>query len=104
MFRSSITAHPVVEFRTFTSEVIGVALKVENHGVVGGQATDEGKEGTWEDLTNSACVIPMHILMLLCQRMAFNLTNQVQSVVSVTKAVARGDLTKYEDCRIRREG
>ena len=39
-------------------------------------------EGTWRELTG------------VVNKLAANLTNQVRSIASVTKAVARGDLSK----------
>jgi osomolarity two-component system sensor histidine kinase NIK1 len=39
----------------------------------------------------------------LVQRMASNLTNQVRSIASVTKAVARGDLSKTVDVDVQGE-
>ncbi|EJT98286.1 hypothetical protein DACRYDRAFT_118989 [Dacryopinax primogenitus] len=72
----------VDQLNMFASEVTRVALEVGTKGALGGQAKVEGVQGTWEDLTKSV------------NRMADNLTNQVRSIAEVTKAVAKGDLTK----------
>jgi osomolarity two-component system sensor histidine kinase NIK1 len=49
---------------------------------LGGQALVLDVDGTWRELTNVVNVL------------AENLTNQVRSIAAVTKAVARGDLSK----------
>ncbi|KZO97433.1 hypothetical protein CALVIDRAFT_88561 [Calocera viscosa TUFC12733] len=72
----------VEQLNTFASEVTRVALEVGTYGRLGGQATVEGVQGTWADLTRNV------------NSMADNLTNQVRSIAAVTTAVARGDLTK----------
>ena len=51
-------------------------------GVLGGQARVEGVQGEWKTLTVNVNV------------MADRLTSQVRDIAAVTKAVARGDLTK----------
>lgn len=53
-----------------------------NYRKLGGQALVQDVEGTWRELTNVVNVL------------AENLTNQVRSIAAVTKAVARGDLSK----------
>ncbi|KZT60565.1 hypothetical protein CALCODRAFT_465400 [Calocera cornea HHB12733] len=67
----------------FASEVTRVALEVGTQGKLGGQAEVQGLEGVWADLTDNV------------NRMAENLTNQVRSISTVTKAVAAGDLASY---------
>ncbi|KAF7305398.1 hypothetical protein HMN09_00792200 [Mycena chlorophos] len=72
----------VSQLQTFSSEVTRVALEVGTEGKLGGQATVDGVQGTWKDLTDNV------------NKMASNLTLQVRSISTVTKAVAYGDLTK----------
>ncbi|KIY49681.1 hypothetical protein FISHEDRAFT_40420 [Fistulina hepatica ATCC 64428] len=72
----------VDQLNAFASEVTRVALEVGTQGILGGQAKVEGVQGTWEDLTRNV------------NKMASNLTDQVRSISEVTKAVARGDLSK----------
>jgi len=69
----------------FASEVTRVSLEVGTQGKLGGQAGVEGVEGTWRELKD------------VVNRLAANLTNQVRGVALVTKAVARGDLSKKID-------
>ena len=69
----------------FASEVTRVSLEVGTQGKLGGQAGVEGVEGTWKELKD------------VVNRLAENLTNQVRGVALVTKAVARGDLSKKID-------
>ncbi|KAJ2777414.1 histidine kinase osmosensor, partial [Coemansia interrupta] len=72
----------VDQLNTFASEVTRMAREVGTDGVLGGQATVEGVDGTWKDLTDNV------------NKMADNLTNQVRDIANVTKAVAKGDLTQ----------
>ena len=72
----------VDQLRSFASEVTRVAREVGTEGKLGGQAQVEGVSGTWKDLTDSV------------NSMAGNLTSQVRNIADVTKAVARGDLSK----------
>ncbi|CAG8675932.1 10491_t:CDS:2, partial [Acaulospora colombiana] len=72
----------VSQLRTFAAEVTRVALEVGTEGILGGQATVEGVQGVWADLTTNV------------NNMARNLTNQVRSIAEVTTAVANGDLSK----------
>ena len=69
----------------FASEVTRVSLEVGTQGRLGGQAFVPGVEGTWKELKD------------VVNRLAENLTNQVRGVALVTKAVARGDLSKKID-------
>jgi len=46
----------VTQLRTFASEVTRVALEVGTEGILGGQATVEGVQGTWADLTTNVNV------------------------------------------------
>lgn len=48
-------------------------------------------DGTWKDLTDNV------------NMMAGNLTTQVRSIVAVTKAVARGDLSRKIDVDVKGE-
>ncbi|MFN2238953.1 MAG: HAMP domain-containing protein [Thermoanaerobaculia bacterium] len=72
----------VDQLRSFASEVTRVAREVGSEGKLGGQADVRGVGGTWRDLTESV------------NSMAANLTDQVRNIAGVTKAVARGDLSK----------
>ncbi|CEH17888.1 probable nik-1 protein (os-1p protein) [Ceraceosorus bombacis] len=67
---------------TFAAEVTRVSLEVGTQGKLGGQVEVEGVEGRWKELKD------------VVNRLAENLTTQVRGVASVTKAVARGDLSK----------
>ncbi len=72
----------VDQLRSFAAEVTRVAREVGTEGKLGGQAQVEGVSGTWKDLTDSV------------NFMAGNLTGQVRNIADVTKAVAKGDLSK----------
>src|SRR5262249_54488643 len=72
----------VEQLSSFASEVTRVAREVGTEGKLGGQAKVEGVAGTWKDLTDNVNL------------MASNLTGQVRNIAEVTKAVAKGDLTK----------
>ncbi len=72
----------VRQLSSFASEVTRVAREVGTEGRLGGQADVKGVAGTWKDLTDSV------------NFMASNLTGQVRNIADVTKAVARGDLSK----------
>ncbi|KAI5891245.1 two-component histidine kinase Le.nik1-like protein [Schizophyllum commune H4-8] len=81
----------VDQLSAFASEVTRVALEVGTQGILGGQATVEGVQGTWADLTRNV------------NKMASNLTDQVRSISEVTKAVANGDLGKMVDVNVQGE-
>lgn len=66
----------------FATEVTRVSLEVGTEGMLGGQVEVEGVEGRWRELKD------------VVNRLAANLTTQVREVATVTKAVARGDLSK----------
>ncbi|KAF9578036.1 hypothetical protein BGW38_006394, partial [Lunasporangiospora selenospora] len=72
----------VDQLRTFAAEVTRVAREVGTEGRLGGQAEVEGVDGTWKELTDNV------------NTMAANLTAQVRDIATVSKAVAKGDLTK----------
>ena len=72
----------VDQLRSFASEVTRVAREVGTEGKLGGQADVRGVAGTWKDLTDNV------------NFMAGNLTSQVRNIADVTKAVAKGDLSK----------
>ncbi|KAI9835450.1 MAG: hypothetical protein M1819_002368 [Sarea resinae] len=72
----------VDNLRTFAMEVTRVARDVGTEGVLGGQAQIEGVRGMWNDLTVNV------------NAMANNLTTQVRDIATVTRAVAKGDLTQ----------
>ncbi|CAD6887732.1 unnamed protein product [Tilletia controversa] len=69
----------------FAADVTRVSLEVGTEGKLGGQVEVEGVEGRWKELKD------------VVNRLAENLTNQVRGVALVTKAVARGDLSKKID-------
>ncbi|RYE80935.1 MAG: hybrid sensor histidine kinase/response regulator, partial [Myxococcales bacterium] len=72
----------VDQLGSFASEVNRVAREVGTEGKLGGQAKVKGVAGTWKDLTDNVNL------------MASNLTGQVRNIAEVTKAVAKGDLSK----------
>jgi HAMP domain-containing protein/signal transduction histidine kinase/CheY-like chemotaxis protein len=72
----------VDQLNSFGSEVTRVAREVGSEGKLGGQATVEGVDGVWKDLTDSV------------NQMASNLTAQVRNIAEVTTAVAKGDLSR----------
>ena len=78
----------VTQLAEFARQVTEVAYDVGTLGQLGGQANIEGVKGTWNDLTISV------------NAMANRLTGQVRDIAVVTKAVAKGDLTKkvVADC------
>jgi osomolarity two-component system, sensor histidine kinase NIK1 len=68
----------------------------------------EGVEGTWLDLTDNVNVsltwkANEPVSSMASQNMASNLTNQVRSIASVTKAVAAGDLSQIVDVSVQGE-
>lgn len=69
------------QLQRFANEVTKVATEVAG-GTLGGQAESEGTVGVWRELTDNVNV------------MASNLTNQVREIADVTRAVARGDLSR----------
>ncbi|KAI9275711.1 hypothetical protein BDA99DRAFT_430948 [Phascolomyces articulosus] len=78
-----ITVNRMVEkLRMFATEVTRVAKEVGTEGNLGGQAVVQGIAGTWKDLTDSV------------NAMAANITAQVRDIANVSKAVAKGDLSK----------
>ena len=70
------------QLEVFGSEVSRVAREVGTEGILGGQAQITGVHGIWKELTENVNV------------MAANLTDQVREIATVTKAVARGDLSQ----------
>ncbi|CAO3596221.1 unnamed protein product [Absidia cylindrospora] len=81
----------VDQLRLFSAEVRRVSLEVGVEGKLGGQAMVKDVRGTWKDLTDNVNI------------MAANLTTQVRSIAEVTKAVAKGDLSKNIDVEARGE-
>ncbi len=77
--------------RIFAEQVITVAREVGIEGKLGGQAKVPGASGTWRDLTDNVNL------------MAWNLTNQVRNIASVTTAVANGDLSQKITVDVRGE-
>lgn len=76
---------------TLANEVSRVSLEAGMEGVLGCQAFVPEIQGMWKVLTDNVNL------------MAMNLTNQVHSIVDVTKAVAGGDLTKKIEVDVRGE-
>src|SRR6202047_1490784 len=72
----------VDQLSSFADEVTRVAKEVGTEGKLGGQAQVKGVSGTWKDLTDNV------------NSMAGNLTGQVRNIADVSKAVAKGDLSK----------
>jgi HAMP domain-containing protein len=81
----------VDQLRVFASEVTRVSREVGTDGKLGGEAMVPKVSGTWKDLTDNV------------NTMAANLTTQVRSIAQVTKAVAKGDLSKKIDVETRGE-
>ncbi|GAB7351728.1 hypothetical protein MBLNU459_g2314t2 [Dothideomycetes sp. NU459] len=81
----------VDQLRQFAHEVTKIAREVGTEGRLGGQATVHGVEGTWKDLTQNV------------NGMAMNLTTQVREIAEVTKAVAKGDLSKKVGAEVKGE-
>ncbi|KAG0172771.1 hypothetical protein DFQ30_009680 [Apophysomyces sp. BC1015] len=81
----------VDQLRVFSGEVTRVAREVGTEGKLGGEAIVPSVSGTWKDLTDNV------------NTMAANLTTQVRSIAQVTKAVAKGDLSKKIDVETRGE-
>ncbi|KAG0354096.1 hypothetical protein BGZ54_001840, partial [Gamsiella multidivaricata] len=87
-----LTVNSMVEqLRTFAAEVTRVAREVGTEGKLGGQAHVKGVDGTWKELTDNV------------NTMAENLTAQVRDIASVSKAVARGDLSKKISVEVKGE-
>ncbi|CAG8774471.1 14904_t:CDS:2, partial [Dentiscutata erythropus] len=72
----------VDQLRMFAAEVTRVAREVGTEGILGGHAQVKDVGGTWKELTDNV------------NTMANNLTAQVRDIANVSKAVARGDLSK----------
>ncbi|KAI7880908.1 hypothetical protein K492DRAFT_236965 [Lichtheimia hyalospora FSU 10163] len=87
----NIVNNMVDQLRVFASEVTRVAREVGTEGKLGGEAIVPSVSGTWKDLTDNV------------NMMAANLTTQVRSIAQVTKAVARGDLSKKIEVETRGE-
>ncbi|KAG0196559.1 hypothetical protein BGX28_009991, partial [Mortierella sp. GBA30] len=87
-----LTVNSMVEqLRTFAAEVTRVAREVGTEGRLGGQAQVKGVDGTWKELTDNV------------NTMAANLTAQVRDIANVSKAVARGDLSKKISVEVKGE-
>lgn len=80
----------VRQLTTFATEVTRVALEVGTQGILGGQAVVEGVEGVWEDLTTNVNVRDLPdtflVIMLILQKMAGNLTDQVREIAEVVSS------------------
>ncbi|KAI7901643.1 uncharacterized protein BX663DRAFT_543988 [Cokeromyces recurvatus] len=81
----------VDQLRVFAAEVTRVAREVGTEGILGGQATIVGVDGTWKDLTDNVNL------------MASNLTDQLRAIAAVCKAVAQGDLSKKIEVEVHGE-
>ncbi|KIW69798.1 hypothetical protein, variant 1 [Phialophora macrospora] len=79
------------QLEIFGSEVTRVAREVGTEGILGGQAQISGVHGIWKELTDNVNI------------MAANLTDQVREIATVTKAVARGDLSQKVQSRAKGE-
>ena len=80
-----LTPAKVENLGKFAKEVTRVSQEVGTEGKLGGQALVLDVEGTWRELTGTV------------NKLAANLTSQVRSIATVTKAVALGDLSKQID-------
>jgi methyl-accepting chemotaxis protein len=88
--RAAKTVNDMLEqLSSFASEVTRVAREVGTEGRLGGQAKVKGVAGVWKDLTDNVNL------------MADNLTQQVRNIAEVTKAVAKGDLSRRSPSRCR---
>ncbi|ORY00056.1 HAMP TYPE histidine kinase [Basidiobolus meristosporus CBS 931.73] len=81
----------VDKLRTFVSEVTRVTHEVGTEWKLGGQAIAIDVAGTWKELTESL------------NMMAYNVTNQVRDIVTVSKAFATGDLSKKVSVNVQGE-
>ncbi|KAG0041616.1 hypothetical protein BGZ90_009752, partial [Linnemannia elongata] len=81
----------VDQLSTFSAEVTRVAREVGTEGKLGGQAEVEDVGGTWKELTDNV------------NTMASNLTTQVRDIADVSKAVAKGDLSKKISVEVKGE-
>ncbi|KAK9760265.1 histidine kinase osmosensor [Basidiobolus ranarum] len=81
----------VDQLNSFASEVTRVAHEVGTEGKLGVQAHVPGVGGTWKLLTDNV------------NSMASNLTDQVRDIANVSKAVARGDLSKKVTVNVKGE-
>ncbi|MBV52702.1 MAG: hypothetical protein CL816_01390 [Coxiellaceae bacterium] len=72
----------VDQLNLFYEEVNRVAFEVGTEGTLGGQADVPGVKGKWKQLTSAVNV------------MAGNLTTQVRDMITVSNAVANGDLSQ----------
>ena len=86
-----LTPVKVENLGKFAKEVTRVSQEVGTEGKLGGQALVLDVEGTWRELTGTV------------NKLAANLTSQVRSIATVTKAVALGDLSKQIDVDARGE-
>jgi HAMP domain-containing protein/signal transduction histidine kinase/CheY-like chemotaxis protein len=90
--RNAKTINKMVEqLGNFSAEVTRVAREVGTEGKLGGQAKVKGVAGVWKDLTDNV------------NSMAGNLTSQVRNIADVTKAVAKGDLSKKIEVDVKGE-
>ena len=96
------------QLEVFGSEVTRVAREVGTEGILGGQAQISGVHGIWKELTAngmfpfSLCNGPL-LTPWTVNIMAANLTDQVREIATVTKAVARGDLSQKVQSRAKGE-
>ncbi|KAF9299214.1 hypothetical protein BGZ91_010025, partial [Linnemannia elongata] len=81
----------VDQLQEFATEVSRVSLEVGTEGKLGGQAVVQDVSGTWKELTDNV------------NTMASNLTTQVRSIAEVSKAVAKGDLSKKISVEVKGE-
>ncbi|KAL9058821.1 MAG: hypothetical protein Q9162_001545 [Coniocarpon cinnabarinum] len=81
----------VDKLKNFSDKVTQLALEVGTEGRLGRPFVVEDVQGTWHDLTTNVNV------------MAQNLTTQVREISSVTKAVAKGDLSRKVEANVKGE-
>jgi HAMP domain-containing protein len=111
MLDLKVTVNTMVsQLNSFSNEVTRVAMEVGTKGILGGQATVDGVQGTWAELTNNVNVSQDCVSVLrgrqelmYYQTMARNLTSQVRAISDVTKAVAAGDLSRTVEVDVQGE-
>src|SRR5436190_237834 len=81
----------VDQLNSFGSEVTRVAREVGSEGQLGGQADVPGVDGTWKDLTDSV------------NKMADRMSVEERKIAEVTRAVAKGDMSRKIEVNVKGE-
>ena len=110
MLDLKLTVNSMVrQLSTLAREVSRVSLEVGTEGILGGQAFVPDVQGKWKVCSerrfdpSRQLTWLLQVLVNKVNLMAMNLTNQVRFIAEVTKAVARGDLTKRITVDVRGE-